>query len=171
MSAASVNSLLQRARTRLDTIAPASDEISEPEDPDRRALLDRYAEAFESADVDALTRLFTEDAIIEMPPRLEWFTGHAALARFFAYRFGRRSSPIRVVRVSANGQPGFAAYAQLDNDTYEALNVQILTISGTHITHAIAFTDDKRLVESFGLPLTATAAQIDQLNEVARRQP
>ena len=154
MTAAAVNSSLQRARARLDALAPASEEIAEPEDPDRRALLDRYAEAFESADVDALTRLFTEDAIIEMPPRPEWFTGRAALARFFAFRFARRTTPIRLVPTSANGQqPAFAAYGLCDDGTYEALHVQVLTLSGQHITRASAFTDNERLIESFGLPL------------------
>jgi RNA polymerase sigma-70 factor (ECF subfamily) len=168
MSAASVNSLLQRARTRLDTLAPASDEISEPEDPDRRALLDRYAEAFERADVETLTRLFTEDAIVEMPPRPEWFTGRDAIFRFFAFRFGRRSGPIRLVRTSANGQPAFASYAQRGDGMYDALNTKVLTVSAAGITHAIAFTDNKRLFETFGLPLTATADDLDRLNRQAR---
>ena len=168
MSAASVNSLLQRARTRLDTLAPASDEISEPEDPDRRALLDRYAEAFESADVAALTRLFTEDAILEMPPRPEWYTGRDSLSRFFTFRFGRRGGPIRLVRTSANGQPAFASYARHGDGTYEALHTQVLTISSAGITHAIAFTEDKRLFETFGLPLIATADDLDRLNQAAR---
>jgi RNA polymerase sigma-70 factor, ECF subfamily len=173
MTAAAVNSSLQRARARLDALAPASEEIAEPEDPGRRALLDRYVEAFESADVDALTRLFTEDAIVEMPPTPAWFTGHEALARFFAVRFAKRATPIRLVRVSANGQPAFASYAHRGDDTYDALNVMVLTLSadGSRIVHAIAFVDDKRLLESFGLPLTATAGQIDQLNQPAHPQP
>jgi len=166
MTAAAVNSSLQRARARLDALAPASEEIAEPDDPDRRALLDRYADAFERADVDALTKLFTEDAIVEMPPAREWFAGHDALYRFFTFRFTRRAAPIRLVRTAANSQPAFAAYARArqDDGTYEAMNVMVLTISGARVSHAIAFTDNKRLIETFGLPLTVTADQIDQLN-------
>ena len=167
MTAAAVNSALQRARARLDELAPASDEIAEPDDPDRRALLDRYTEAFERADVDALTRLFTEDAIIEMPPATAWYTGHDQLAAFFTSRFAMRAAPIRLVRTSANGQSAFAAYARRDDGTYEALNLQVLTISGASITHGIAFTDSKSLFESFGLPLTATADQIDELRQLS----
>ncbi len=163
MSAASVNSLLQRARARLDALAPASDEIAEPEDPDRRALLDRYTEAFEAADVEALTRLFTEDAIVEMPPVLAWFTGPAALNAFFTFRFTTRTARIRLVRTSANGQPAFAAYRELDDKTYEAVHVHVLTIAGNRISHATAFSDNPKLIPSFGLPLTATAAELDQL--------
>ena len=165
MTAAAVNSSLQRARARLDALAPASEEIAEPADPDRRALLDRYADAFERADVDALTKLFTEDAIVEMPPAPEWFAGYDALHGFFTYRFALRAAPIRLVRTAANGQPAFAAYARHDDGTHEATHVTVLTISGARVSHAIAFTDGKRLIETFGLPLTATADQLTQLNE------
>jgi len=174
MTAAAVNSSLQRARARLDALAPASEEIAEPDDPDRRALLDRYADAFERADVDALTKLFTEDAIVEMPPAREWFTGHDALHGFFSFRFARRAAPIRLVRTSANGQPAFASYAQHADGTHEAMNVMVLTISGARVSHATAFTDNKRLIETFGLPLTATADQLTKLNELSefnRSQP
>lgn len=168
MSAAAVNSSLQRARARLDALAPASEEIAEPDDPDRRALLDRYAAAFESCDVDALTRLFTEDAIVEMPPVPQWFTGRDELARFFTARFARRTEPLRLVRTSANGQPAFIHYARRDDDTYEALHVAVLTISGGRISRATAFSDDKRLIESFGLPLSVTARQLEQLNQLSQ---
>ena len=166
MSAASVNSLLQRARARLDLLAPVSDEIAEPEDPDRRALLDRYAEAFEAADVEALTRLFTEDAIVEMPPAPAWFTGTDALKAFFTFRFARRAARIRLVRTSANGQPAFAAYQERDDKTYQALHMHVLTIAGNRISHAIAFTDNPRLIQSFGLPQTATADELRSLQAI-----
>src|SRR5262249_16679614 len=130
MTAAAVNSSLQRARARLDALAPASEEIAEPEDPGRRALLDRYTKPFQTADVDALTRLFPEDAVVEMPPALQWFTGRAEVERFFAYRFAMRPGRIRLVPTSANGQPAFASYRQLDDGTFEAQHVQVLTLSG-----------------------------------------
>src|SRR6266480_855375 len=53
-STAAVNSVLQRARAQLDRVAPAEDELREPADPDDRALLDRYATAFENADIAGL---------------------------------------------------------------------------------------------------------------------
>lgn len=170
MTPAAVNSSLQRARARLDALAPASEEIAEPADPDRRALLDRYTKAFELCDVAALTRLFTEDAIVEMPPAPAWYTGHDAIAGFFAFRFGRRVAPIRVVPTSANFQPAFGSYGLRDDGTYEALHVQVLTLTrtpaGTRIAHASAFGGNKRLIESFGFPLTATP---DEFEELLRR--
>ncbi len=68
MSTVAVNSALQRARAHLAQLAPAEDDLREPADPADRMLLDRYATAFESADIAALTELLRADATIEMPP-------------------------------------------------------------------------------------------------------
>ncbi len=70
-----VNSVLQRARERLAQVSPAEEDIREPTDPADRALLGRYAAAFENADVTALTALLREDATLEMPPQPVWFAG------------------------------------------------------------------------------------------------
>src|SRR6266849_4908392 len=65
----------QRARARLEQAAPDQDQIHEPADPQDRALLDRFATAFQNADVTAVVRLLREDAVFEMPPEVTWFTG------------------------------------------------------------------------------------------------
>src|SRR5262249_53613308 len=67
---AAVNSALQRARARLAGVA--EDQIDEPAEPDLRATVDAYVTAFENADVTALTRLLTKDAVLEMPPVAVW---------------------------------------------------------------------------------------------------
>src|SRR6266487_1521152 len=77
VSTAAVNSVLQRARDHLRRAAPASDEIREPAEPELRTLLDRYASAFENADVTTLTRLLRADAVLEMPPLPGWFAGRS----------------------------------------------------------------------------------------------
>jgi RNA polymerase sigma-70 factor (ECF subfamily) len=68
---AAVNSSLQRARAELAKLAPAEDQLSEPDEPVRRALLDQYSMAFERADFVALEGLLTEDTRWEMPPIAE----------------------------------------------------------------------------------------------------
>jgi RNA polymerase sigma-70 factor (ECF subfamily) len=45
-----------------------------PAGPDDRALLDRYAAAFENAGATALMQLLRDDAVFEMPPVPTWFT-------------------------------------------------------------------------------------------------
>src|ERR1700735_1783497 len=81
---AAVNGMLQRARARLEQAMPDEDQIHEPADPADRALLDRYATAFQNADVTAVMQLLHEDAVFEMPPEATWFTGREMIGRFLA---------------------------------------------------------------------------------------
>ncbi|WP_344263691.1 sigma-70 family RNA polymerase sigma factor [Actinomadura napierensis] len=144
LTATAVNSTLQRARARLDRLEPAADEIAEPAEPERRDLLDRYADAFERADIDALARLLTEDAVWEMPPNPSWFAGRDSVLRLLEARL--RGARTRLVPVRANGQPGFAMYKD-----GEAFAIQVVTLRGQAIAAVTAF-HDSALVERFGLP-------------------
>src|SRR6478752_2316953 len=83
-TATAVNSSLQRARARLGAVAPLEDDLDEPADAARRELLDRYVAAFENADVDALTRLLTDDVVLEMPPMTNWYAGRDRYGRSIA---------------------------------------------------------------------------------------
>src|SRR5437763_213939 len=58
MTAAAVNSALQRARAQVPL---SEDGLTEPAEPRQRALLDRYVTAFETEDVDQLVTVLTED--------------------------------------------------------------------------------------------------------------
>ena len=81
-----VNSMLRRARAQLARALPAEDEVTEPAEQGRRALLDRFAAAFENADAGALAELLREDVALEMPPMPAWFAGRAAVTRFSSRR-------------------------------------------------------------------------------------
>src|ERR1700678_3425606 len=76
-----VNSGLRRARAQLAQALPAEDELAEPAEPDRRAMLERFAAAVENADASALAGLLRDDVALEMPPVLTWFAGRPAVAR------------------------------------------------------------------------------------------
>jgi RNA polymerase sigma-70 factor (TIGR02960 family) len=65
-----VNSGLRRARAQLARALPAEDELAEPAEPDRRALLERFAAAIEHGEAGALAELLREDVALEMPPLL-----------------------------------------------------------------------------------------------------
>jgi RNA polymerase sigma-70 factor (ECF subfamily) len=152
MTTTAVNSGLRRARAQLAEVLPAEDELAEPADPDQRALLDRFAAAFENADVSGLAELLREDVALEMPPLLTWFAGRADVTRFFA------SSPVfaapgqlRLVPVRANGQPAFAAYRRGPDETYRAYAVTVPTVTATGIARVVTFFDPG-LFGSFGLP-------------------
>src|SRR2546430_2748472 len=64
-----VNRMLQRARERLEQAAPDQDQIHEPAYPQDRALLDRFATAFQNADVTAGARPPRAGAPLAGPPR------------------------------------------------------------------------------------------------------
>ena len=72
---ASVNSSLQRARTRLKEAGIVQEQVAEPSGAEQRTWVDRYMKAFEDADVEGLKRLLTDDVLMEMPPMVNWFAG------------------------------------------------------------------------------------------------
>ena len=146
-----VNSGLRRARAQLAQALPAEDELAEPAEPDRRALLDRFAAALENADVTALAQLLAEDVALEMPPALTWFTGRPAVVAFTASQLLTEPGELRLVPVTANGQPAFAVYRRDSGTAYHAHALQVLTVTATGIARIVAFTDPG-LFASFGLP-------------------
>ncbi|GAA0266683.1 sigma-70 family RNA polymerase sigma factor [Actinomadura nitritigenes] len=151
VSAAAVNSLLQRARAQLGHAALSEDDIAEPTDPQVRGLLDRYAAAFQTADVAALMRLLTADAVYEMPPIPIWFAGRRTVGRFLEPRLPESPADIRVVPASANGQPALATYRRGRDGMLHAHSIQVLTIEASLIARVTSF-QDPALFATFGLP-------------------
>ena len=79
-STAAVNSLLQRARAQLDAVGLSEDDqLAAPDSPKAQDLLARYIAAFEAYDIDTLVKLFTDEAIWEMPPFDGWYQGPEAI--------------------------------------------------------------------------------------------
>ncbi|MEU6643183.1 sigma-70 family RNA polymerase sigma factor [Saccharomonospora sp. NPDC046836] len=152
-----VNSVLQRARAQLAQASPTPDGAAEPSSAEQRALLDRYASAFERKDVDALVSLFTEDVVWEMPPYVEWYSGPADVGHHLANRCPARPGGVLLLPIEANGQPGFALYLRdPEHGTYHAFTLQVLTLTAHGISHVANFLD-VRLFDLFGLPLTQPA--------------
>jgi RNA polymerase sigma-70 factor, ECF subfamily len=146
-----VNSALRRARAQLAHALPAEDELAEPAEPDRRALLDRFAAAIESADASAMAELLREDVALEMPPLLTWFTGRQAVAGFIARYFLTEPGLLRAVPVLANGQPAFAVYERGPDGAHHAHAVLVLTLARSGIARIVSFRNPG-LFGSFGLP-------------------
>ncbi|MFC5186444.1 sigma-70 family RNA polymerase sigma factor [Actinomadura harenae] len=154
ISTAAVNSALQRARAQLEETVPERDNLVEPTDPGQRYLLERYAKAFEEADIEGLLELFKEDAVWEMPPFPQWFRGPGHIARLMKAQCGQRPALFRLLPTGANGQPAYAAYRQGDDGVYRPFQLQVLDVTRGGIQHASVFFDT-RLFASFGLPETA----------------
>jgi RNA polymerase sigma-70 factor, ECF subfamily len=150
-----VNSGLRRARAELAQAPPAEDKVAEPAEPDRRALLDRFAAAFENADVSALAELLRENVALEMPPVLTWFAGRRAVTGFLASRVFTVPGRFRMVAATANGQPAFAAYQRGPDGGYRAHAVLVLTLTPAGIARIVIFLDPG-LFGVFGLPRVYT---------------
>jgi RNA polymerase sigma-70 factor (ECF subfamily) len=121
--------------------------------PYQRALLERYASAFELYDVPAIVEFFAPDAIWEMPPFTSWFRGAKNIGRLISTHCPAKGPGDQVlVPIRANGQPGFAVYMRdpVDN-VHRAFQLQVLTLTVTGIIHAVAFFD-VTLFETFSLP-------------------
>jgi RNA polymerase sigma-70 factor (ECF subfamily) len=147
---AAVNSALQRARAALAQVGDVS-EIREPDDLESRAVIERYARAFESGDVPVLVRLLTEEAVLEMPPTPLWYRGRRDYGQFMDRVFQMRGKGWRTRQVTANGQPTLAAYAPDLDGGHRLHTLQVFTVGAALITHNVVFADP-RVFEAFGLP-------------------
>ncbi len=156
---AAVNSGLQRARARLDDVSVAEDRIEEPSDPTTRALIDQYVVAFETANIPALTRLLTDQVVLEMPPVPLWFLGRDHYSQFIARVFRLRGPDWRMLRTTANGQPAVGAYFRGDQNSYEAHTLQVFSLTSSGISRNVVF-QDPHLFELFDLPPALDAASV-----------
>jgi RNA polymerase sigma-70 factor, ECF subfamily len=150
---AAVNSALQRAHSHLAKAGLTEDDVSEPEDAERRHLLDRYCAALERADVDALTEVLLADIRLEMPPLPVWFTGREAVVRFLARRAITNAGDLVMVPTAANAQPAVAEYRRDSDGVMRAHSIHVLTIGSGGIAAMIVFLDPS-LFTAFGLPPT-----------------
>jgi RNA polymerase sigma-70 factor (ECF subfamily) len=149
---AAVNSILQRARAQLDQAAPTEDTTTEPTEAQKRELLDRYVAAFEDKDIPAIVKLFTEDAVWEMPPFLSWYQGPEAIGWLVdTHCPAAGPGDMRLIPTWANGQPAFGLYMRDESGVYRPFNLPVLSISAAGVTHVASFFD-VRLFPLFGLP-------------------
>jgi RNA polymerase sigma-70 factor (TIGR02960 family) len=151
-SVESVNSALKRARAGLQRKLPyVADRAPRPA-PDSTgedAIVAKFVQAWESADLDALVALLTDDVFISMPPVPFEYEGREIAARFFAgfFRAGHRFD---LVPTRANGQPAFGAYLRSRTGISHGTGLYVLTVSGDRICAMTRF--DNSVLPSFGLP-------------------
>lgn len=150
-TSAAINSSLQRARAQLQEVSPVEDALHEPTDAEQRALLDRYAAAFENADVTALMELLRADAVFEMPPQPMWFAGRDPIGQFLESVVLREPGRFKMIPTLANGQPALVGYGRDADGRYHAHAVQVLTFAAGSISHIVSF-NDADLVKTFGFP-------------------
>jgi RNA polymerase sigma-70 factor (ECF subfamily) len=125
---ASVNSALQRARKAVEERLPARSQqatLRALGDERVREIVERYIDAWERGDVDALAAMLAEDATFAMPPYPRWWRGRDVIAAFAA-------EPVhRYVVTRANGQAANATYRwSPDKRSYVAEALEVLTLEG-----------------------------------------
>ncbi|WP_328807977.1 RNA polymerase subunit sigma-70 [Nonomuraea antri] len=147
-----VNSALQRARAALAGAGESVDpgEVAEPDDPEVREVIERYLRAFAAADVPALVRLLTDDAVLEMPPVPLWYRGARDYGRFMRRVFEMRGGGWGLRRLTANGQPALAAYAPEPGGGHRLHTLQVFTVTGGRIARNVVFADPA-VFEAFSL--------------------
>jgi RNA polymerase sigma-70 factor (ECF subfamily) len=152
----SVNSALQRARAALDARLPADRARAPlPRSAAERELVDRFAEAFTTDDVEGVIALLTDDACVTMPPEPYEYQGAEAIERFLRGRVvGRGGRAVRLIPTRANGQPAFGHYLEDPHAPVgRFVGVLVLTLEGERIS-AITRFGDSGVLSRFGLPRT-----------------
>jgi RNA polymerase sigma-70 factor (ECF subfamily) len=152
VSADVVNSALKRARASLERQRPAGPAAVSPPDPGSPAedeLVAKFTSAYESADVDALIALLTDEVFMSMPPMPLEYQGREVVGRFFAPLFGAGRG-YRLVPTRANGGPAFGAYVRGPDDGWHATGLFTLVLSGDRISALTRF--ENSVLPWFGLP-------------------
>ena len=153
-SVPSVNSGLQHARATLEKRLPNDPSGAQPAPEEgQRALLERYVQTWESADLDGFIALLREDAILSMPPLLQWYVGSEAIRRFLTHAWSCGGpGGFRFVPTAANGQPALALYGHGQTPSaIPAHSIWLPTLDGNAIAALTGFIDPS-LFARFGLP-------------------
>ncbi len=148
----SVNSALKRARATLQRRRPATGDREPPpaaDSPSEEAIVAQFVSAYESADLDALVALLTDDVFISMPPMPLEYEGRDAAARFCGRIFGA-GRRFDLVPTRANGQPAFGAYLRAPDGSRHGVGLFILTLAGDRICAMTRF--ENTVLPWFGLP-------------------
>jgi RNA polymerase sigma-70 factor (TIGR02960 family) len=153
----SVNSALKRARATLDQRRSDGhpEHAPPPHSRGEREVVQRFADAFENDDIDAVVALLTDDARLTMPPEPVEYQGHDAIAAFLRDRCSKRvGRGFLLVHTGANMQPAFGCYLK-DNQSpiARAHGLIVLTLEDDRISAITRFLDSS-VYPHFGLPRT-----------------
>jgi RNA polymerase sigma-70 factor (TIGR02960 family) len=157
----SVKSALKRARETLEQRLPPTDRDRPPlpNSPPERELVRRFADAFQTDDINGIVALLTEDAWLTMPPSTLEYQGRLVIASFLRENTNwRRGQRYRLVPTRANTQPAFGCYrtdphAPIAHGT----GLVVLTLEGERIAAITQFMDTS-ILSRFGLPRTLPGA-------------
>jgi RNA polymerase sigma-70 factor (TIGR02960 family) len=153
----SVTSALKRARATLQSRSPAGDQEPPPApgSPAEDAVVAKFVRAWESADLEALVTLLTDDVFVSMPPIPYEYQGRDAVTRFCASLL--RARRFDLVPTRANGQPAFGAYLAAPAGLRHGTGLYVLTLAGDRICAMTRF--ENTVLPWFGLPRSLPSAE------------
>lgn len=154
LSVPAVNSALQRARTTLRERWPDGRlDWAPPAEPDagQRRLLQRYIDAHEQADPEALIALLRRDVRLAISPRVGEWNGRDEVGD--ALRGGMNSlGRWRLLPITANGRPGTAGYLRRPGESvFSPFVLTVLHIENGRLADIAAF-EQPSMFAAFGLP-------------------
>jgi RNA polymerase sigma-70 factor (ECF subfamily) len=154
MSVPAVNSALQRARTTLRdqwpdgrlNWAPAT----QP-DPEQSRMVQRFIDAHERADAEALIAMLRQDIRLAISPQVGEWSGRRDVGD--ALRDGMNAlGQWRVLPIRANGQPGAAGYLRRPGETvFSPFAITVLRLEHGTVVDIAAF-EQPSMFAAFGLP-------------------
>jgi RNA polymerase sigma-70 factor, ECF subfamily len=142
-SVASVNSALQRARRTLDERLPEQSQqatLRAIGDEELNRAVERFMEAMDGGDVEAVVGMLAEDAAWSMPPLATWYRGLEAIEEFL--RVGPLSGrwEWRRLAARANAQMAVGAYTWRDREQcYRPFALDVLTLRDGRIAEVTSF--------------------------------
>jgi len=142
-SVASVNSALQRARAAVEDRTPEQTQqetLRSLGDEKVREIVDRYVDAWERNDVEAVVDMLAEDAAIAMPPLASWFGPREKFEEFLRFSPMSGDWDWKAIRTQANGQPALGYYTfNPETGAYERFALNVLTLEGEKVRDVVAF--------------------------------
>ncbi len=146
----SVNSLLKRARASLQShpSTASREQAPDPGSSVEDAVVAKFVSAYESADVEALVALLTDDVFMAMPPMALEYEGRDKVGRFLGMLFGA-GRKYALVRTRANGQPAFGSYVLTPDGSRRATGLFVLGLAGDRISAMTRF--EANVLPWFGL--------------------
>ncbi len=152
---AGVDSALQRAHKAVDERLPDRSQqkmLRSLDDRGLREIVDRYVDAFERADVEAVVAMLAAHGAMTMPPLPTWYRGREAVSAFLTADVLSSDKRWRVVPTRANGQLAFGNYRwHEERQAFEPRSISVLTLDPEGIAEITTFLGPE-LLPRFGLP-------------------
>ena len=155
-----IYSALQRAHRTVDEHLPALSQqatLRSLGDARVNEIVERYVDAWERGDVDAIVSMLAEEAILAMPPRPSWYRGLEAARLFLAHG---PLSPVRRRRLrSARANGHIAVGVCYDGWPEQPIGLQVLQLltldTNGRIAEITAFVGTE--LEPFAPPALSTS--------------